>query len=124
MSSTSTPRTTQKPNSSTKHPMEIASEKGRKEFNRVSDPVKAKQAAEKAKRRESFMVKRQKPKPALRPAPHIAGGPDRAAFNQKWQQERKAAAPQKTPAKRQDRKAAFKAARTNQTTSKSQTRSK
>lgn len=93
--------------------MTEAAAKSRAAFNKASNP-------EREKRRESFMVKRQQPKPALRPAPHIANGPDRAAFNQQWQQEQKAAAP-KT---KQDRKAAFMAARKATTPTRNRTRNK
>jgi|GEM_PF-1602724 len=58
----------------------------RPEFNRAANGN-----ATKEQRRESFMVKRDQPKPAPRPAPHMANGPDRAAFNQKWRQEQKQA---------------------------------
>ncbi len=47
--------------------------------------------AERIKRRNSFMVKRQKPKPVLRPSPALAYGPDRAAFNSEWKQEQRQA---------------------------------
>lgn len=114
MSNSSTPNTPAR--QTQKHPMEIASEKGRRDFNNASN-------SEREKRRESFMVKRQKPKPVLRPAPHIANGPDRAAFNRQWTDEQKSAAP-KTEQTKQDRKAAFMAARKNTSTTKSQTRSK
>lgn len=81
------------------------------DFNRAAKGITAK-----AQRRESFMVKRGKPQPVLRPAPHIANGPDRAAFNQAWRQEYKQAAPPKTPTKpqrltQQSRKAEFMARR-------------
>lgn len=56
--------------------------------------------------RDSSMVKRQQPKPAPRPTPKLAMGPDRAAFNARWDNERQAA--------REHRKAAFKAARRQQ----------
>ncbi len=91
--------------------MTKAAAKSRAAFNKASNP-------EREKRRESFMVKRQKPKPVLRPAPHIANGPDRAAFNQQWSNEQKSAA-SKT---KQDRKAAFMAARKGTSTTHSKTR--
>ncbi len=61
-------------------------------FNQSRDPSSAQQG--KAARRESFMVKRQQPKPTLRPAPHLSRGADAAAFNAAWQAEKKAV---KTP---------------------------
>lgn len=42
---------------------------------------------ERAARRESFMVKRSKPKPELKPSRALAYGPDRAAFDQAWRDE-------------------------------------
>lgn len=42
-------------------------------------------------RRESFMVKRQRPNPELKPSRDLAAGPDRDAFNQQWAQEQEAA---------------------------------
>lgn len=42
----------------------------------------------KAARRESFMVKRQKPQPVLKPTLSLSFGPDRTAFNQQWIDER------------------------------------
>lgn len=66
----------------------------------------------------SQMVKKDQPKPAPRPAPHIANGPDRAAFNARWEKERQMARPGAVPVKqvpplpdRAARKAAFKAKR-------------
>lgn len=85
----------------------------RPDFNKsaTTAPDPAKQA-----RRESVMVKRDKPKPVLRPAPHIAAGPDRTAFNQTWNNERQSARTNAAPVKqaapdREARKAAFKAKR-------------
>lgn len=43
--------------------------------------------AERAARRESFMVKRQQPTPVLRPSPSLALGSDSAAFNAQWEEE-------------------------------------
>lgn len=65
----------------------------------------------------SQMVKKDQPKPALRPAPHRANGPDRAAFNARWEKERASAKPQQTKATpdREARKAVFKAQRQSQT---------
>lgn len=48
-------------------------------------------SAERAARRESFMVKRQQARPILRPSPSLALGPDGAAFDQQWDEERHAA---------------------------------
>lgn len=68
--------------------------------------------------RGSQMVKKDQPKPAPRPAPHIANGPDRAAFNARWQRERQASRATSVPTKqvpplpyRAARMAAFKAKR-------------
>ena len=44
-----------------------------------------------ANNRGSKMVKKDKPHPAPRPAPGLAMGADRAAFNARWNEERKAA---------------------------------
>ena len=49
--------------------------------------------AERAARRDSFMVKRQEPKPVLRPSPSLALGPDGAAFDAQWNEERRRARP-------------------------------
>jgi hypothetical protein len=43
--------------------------------------------AARAARRESFMVKRQQPRPVLRPGPELARGPDGAAFDAQWSEE-------------------------------------
>lgn len=43
--------------------------------------------SESAQRRESLMVKRQQPKPVLRPGPALARGPDKTAFNAQWAEE-------------------------------------
>lgn len=72
----------------------------------------------KEQRRESFMVKRDRPKPTLRPSPHKAYGPDKAAFNQRWNKEHEAAQQTTT---REDRKAAFKAERSAQTQTRNKT---
>lgn len=52
-------------------------------------------------RRESFMVKRSKPKPELKPSDSLSYGPDRAAFNQAWREEYRDAAPQPRERSRQ-----------------------
>ncbi|SFF97085.1 hypothetical protein SAMN05518801_104250 [Novosphingobium sp. CF614] len=44
---------------------------------------------ERAARRESFMVKRQRPQPVLRPSPSLALGSDAAAFDAQWNDERR-----------------------------------
>lgn len=49
--------------------------------------------AERAVRRESFMVKRERPKPVLRPSPALALGPDGAAFDARWNSEGELARP-------------------------------
>jgi hypothetical protein len=51
----------------------------------------ANEDAERAARRESFMVKRQQPKPVLRPSSNLAYGPDGAAFDAEWEEERRQA---------------------------------
>ncbi|MBL4839070.1 MAG: hypothetical protein JKY34_15995, partial [Kordiimonadaceae bacterium] len=70
-------------------------------------------------RRDNFMVSRARPMPELRPGPHMAYGPDRSAFNQRWDNERQAAnqhvADQQAAQAREDRKAAFMQARQDQT---------
>lgn len=79
-------------------------------FDPASDELRAKERAAQsqteAQRRDSFMVKRSKPEPTLRPTRALALGPDRAAFQEQWAQEQRAAAPAATPS-REDRKAAF-----------------
>lgn len=44
-------------------------------------------------RRESFMVKRQQSRPVLRPSLALSLGPDGAAFDAQWNEERKLARP-------------------------------
>jgi len=44
-------------------------------------------------RRESFMVKRQQARPRLRPSLSLSLGPDGAAFDAEWNEERKLARP-------------------------------
>jgi len=82
-------------------------------FDPASDELRAKERAAQsqteAQRRESFMVKRSKPEPTLRPTRALSLGPDRAAFQERWTQEHRAAAPQ--PQTREERKAAFIKAR-------------
>lgn len=67
----------------------------RREFDMNRDPyIAAQLEADKlseAQRRESFMVKRDRPRPVLRPGPSLSLGPDRAAFDTAWQSERRAA---------------------------------
>lgn len=46
---------------------------------------------ERAERRESFMIKRQQPKPVLRPSPSLAAGVDRQEFERQLEQERREA---------------------------------
>ncbi|NKB59159.1 MAG: hypothetical protein GKS00_22760 [Alphaproteobacteria bacterium] len=64
--------------------------------------------AERQERRDSFMVKRQKPAPVLRPSPALAYGTDKAVFNAQWDAEAQSA---KTAESKEERKAAFKKAR-------------
>ncbi|MEM9619381.1 MAG: hypothetical protein AAF936_15610 [Pseudomonadota bacterium] len=65
-------------------------------FQNERDPLIAAQTADlkktEAQRRESFMVKRQKPQPVLRPSPRFAFGPDRNVFNAQLAAERLEAA--------------------------------
>lgn len=49
--------------------------------------VRAAFDAERAPRRESFMVKRQHPRPVLRPGPALAREPERTAFDAQWREE-------------------------------------
>lgn len=69
-------------------------------------------------RRDSFMVSRTRPMPEFRPGPHMTYGPDRSAFNQRWDNERQAAnqhvAEQQAQQSRDDRRAAFMKARQEQ----------
>jgi len=87
-------------------------------FERERCPYNAKQLEDagksEAQRRGSSMVKRQQPQHIMRPPQAMAAGPDRAAFNQQWNQEcRKAQA--RPPAKnREALKAEFKAKREEQ----------
>lgn len=52
-----------------------------------SEAERRKETQERLERREAFMVKRQKPKPVLRPSHDMAHGVDRALFNNEWQRE-------------------------------------
>lgn len=67
----------------------------RREFEMTRDPlIRAQMEADRlteAQRRESFMVKRDRPRPVLRPGPSLSLGPDRAAFDAAWESERKGA---------------------------------
>ncbi len=67
----------------------------RREFDRNRDPLIAAQLDDlnrsEAERRDSFMVKRSRPTPVLRPGPALSRGPDRAAFDAQWQAEREGA---------------------------------
>lgn len=82
-------------------------------FDPASDELRAKERAAQsqteAQRRESFMVKRSRPEPTLRPTRTLSLGPDRAAFQERWTQEQRAAAPPQPS--REERKAAFMKAR-------------
>ena len=66
-------------------------------------------APERKQGRGSTMVKADKPHPAPRPAPFLALGADRAAFNARWSREAANAAPEELD--RQARREAFKAMR-------------
>ncbi|WP_420331715.1 hypothetical protein [Oceanicaulis alexandrii] len=91
----------------------------RAEFEKNRDPMIAAQRADLAKteaeRRASQMVKQDRPKPVQRPSPALAHGPDGTSFNARWQAERRDAA---KDADRNARKAAFKAKRQSQSTSR------
>ena len=52
------------------------------------DAQRIKEETERAARRESFMVKRQQPKPVLRPSLSLSLGADGAAFDAQWNEER------------------------------------
>ncbi len=56
---------------------------------------RARESAERQAERESFMVKRQQPKPVHRPSPSLALGSDSAAFDAQWNEERRAARQQR-----------------------------
>jgi hypothetical protein len=58
-----------------------------------SESVRRDEALSHANRRESFMVKRQQPKPVLRPSPALSYGSDLQAFNRQWTKEQKCAKP-------------------------------
>lgn len=74
---------------------------------------------ERETRRQNHMIKRQQPKPQLRPSPRLAYGPDGAAFNGAWRNEQRAAdkdaqrrkTASNKPQSREERKAAFMNAR-------------
>lgn len=66
-------------------------------------------APEREQGRGSTMVKADRPHPAPRPAPFLALGADRAAFNARWTREAANAAPEEP--NRQARREAFKAKR-------------
>ena len=56
-----------------------------------SEAKRRREAEARVLRRSSFMVKRQKPNPVLRPSQQLALGPDRAAFNKDWSDEQRSA---------------------------------
>ena len=56
-----------------------------------SEAERRKDMRQRQQRRESFMVKRQQPKPVLRPSPALAHGPDTDAFDRQWSAEQRAA---------------------------------
>lgn len=80
-------------------------------FDPVRCPYHARQLADakltEAQRRDSFMIKRGKPQPVLRPNLVLSLGADRAAFNAAWSREHKEA----NDHNREQRKQAFKNAR-------------
>jgi len=93
----------------------------RQAFDQNRDPSIAAQTADQikteAQRRQSFMVKRDRPHPVQRPSPSLALGADSAAFNARWEKERNAA-----DANRDALKAQFKAKRLEQFNARSITR--
>ncbi len=104
--------------------MDAQGGKAQKAFTQNRDPYTARQLTDAGKteaerRRENVMVKRQQPKPVLRPSPALAYGPDKAAFNQAWQNEQdradQEAAHSSSETTRADRKAAFMQAHGNDT---------
>ena len=80
-------------------------------FDPARCPYRARELAEtgksEAQRRDSFMIKRQKPEPVLRPSLVLSLGSDRAAFNAQWSREHA----QANDHQKQQRKQAFKAKR-------------
>lgn len=84
-------------------------------FEPARDPVHARALADQgrteAERRGSQMVKSDRPYPAPRPSPVFALGPDRAAFNTRWEREVDAARQQAETPERAARREAFKAMR-------------
>lgn len=68
----------------------------------------------KSEARGSAMVKTDRPHPAPRPAPFLALGADRAAFNARWTREAEAANRQSEDPERKARREAFKAKRRSQ----------
>jgi len=85
-------------------------------FEQSRDPSIAAQTADQTKteaqRRQSFMVKQDRPQPVQRPSPTLALGPDGAAFNARWEKEQ-------SSADRQTRKAEFMAKRSSPSPNKS-----
>jgi len=81
-----------------------AAPKSREAFDNVRDPLIAEQKRDlgksEAQRRfeqsrrtdsGSDMIRRDQPKPVLKPSPSLSMGPDRAAFNRAWSDEHRAA---------------------------------
>lgn len=84
-------------------------------FDPARDPLRARALADQgraeAERRGSTMVKSDKPYPAPRPSPALALGPDRAAFNARWEREVENAKRKTEDPERAVRREAFKAMR-------------
>ena len=77
--------------------------------NGKTEAQRRQETTERTERRESFMIKRDKPQPVLRPSPALARGTDRAVFNANWDKERGEAQRHQS---RVARKEAFKSSRT------------
>ena len=106
------------------HAMDQAAQKARREFEQNRDPLlnaqrsdltkseaERREDADRAERRASLMVKRQRPEPALKPSRALAHGPDRAAFEQSWTREQDGARHAALEEERIARREAFKALR-------------
>lgn len=84
-------------------------------FEPARDPLRARAMADlersEAQRRGSEMVRTDRPHPTPRPAPMLALGPDRAAFNARWDREVETAKRRAEDPERAARREAFKAMR-------------
>lgn len=87
-------------------------------FEPARDPLRARALADQGEAgsggRGSAMVKSAKPYPAPRPSPLLALGPDRAAFNARWEREVENAKRQVEDSEKAARREAFKAMRRTQ----------